>query len=85
MIFETKKMKEQRERMIRFKRVFSTEEGQEVLYHLMNTFHILQTHKGDPFAEGQRSVVLHILNQAKINIEAYDKLLSGEGMVADAE
>lgn len=70
---------EQRERILQYRRVFGSEEGQMILRDLMNNFHILNSHKGDMFKEGQRSVVLHILNQNNVDINEYDKLIKGEG------
>lgn len=74
----SKQAEEQRERILTFKRVFSSPEGKTVLTELMNRFHVLNTHKGDPFKEGERSAVLWILSQAKINVEELDKLLEGK-------
>jgi len=70
--------KEQRQRIIQYKRTFGSPEGKAVLFDLMNKFHVLNAHKGDPYAEGQRSVVLWIMSQSNINLEAFDKLLKGE-------
>lgn len=67
-----------RDRVIAYKHAFSSEMGRKVLFDLMNQFHILNAHKGDAYAEGQRSVVLHILHQSKINLEHLDKLLEGD-------
>lgn len=77
-MFDSKEKREARERLVRFKRAFSSPEGKEVLLDLMNHFYILRPHDGDPYKEGQRSVVLFILNQAKVKIEDYDKLLEGK-------
>lgn len=67
----------QRDRIITFKRVFGTPEGHEALFELMNRYHILEAHDGDPFAEGQRSVILFILQQTHVNLQEFDKLLKG--------
>lgn len=69
---------EQRERLISYQRLFKTADGKDVIYDLMNRFHILNSHKGDAFMEGQRSAVLYILNNCSISIEALDKMLKGE-------
>lgn len=73
-----RKQREQRERILTFKKVFGGPDGKEILYDLMNRYHLLNSHKGDAYSEGQRSVVLYILSQTNINMEAFDKLLKGE-------
>jgi hypothetical protein len=78
MFFKAKVEHEQRDRIIAFKHTFSTEMGRKVLFELMNRFHVLNEHSGDPFAEGQRSVVLFILRQSNINLDEFDKILRGE-------
>lgn len=75
---ENKKRPSARDRVVAFKHAFATDMGRKVLFELMNQFHILNTHKGDAFAEGQRSVVLYILQQSKINLDDFDKLLNGD-------
>jgi hypothetical protein len=74
-----KKEKSQRARIISFKRTFGSQEGKEVLYELMNRYHILNDHGGDAFKEGQRSVVLHILTKCRINMAQFDEMMKGEG------
>lgn len=78
MFLKSKETNEQRERVINFKRTFATPEGKAVLFDLMNRFHILNQHDGDPLKEGQRSVVLFIMSQTNINIQTLDALLKGE-------
>lgn len=77
-MFLKQNRKEQRERIIAFKKVFGTQDGKTVLYHLMNKYHVLNSHKGDSFSEGQRSVVLEVLHLCNISIEQLDQLLKGE-------
>lgn len=78
MFFKKKKV-EHRDRIISYKKVFGSAEGKEVLFDLLNKYHVLNHHKGDDaFAEGQRSVALDILHQCNINLEAFDQLLKGE-------
>lgn len=67
-----------RDRVIAYKAAFSSEQGRKVLLDMMNKFHVLNSHEGDAFAEGQRSVVLHILHQSKINLAEFDKMLEGD-------
>lgn len=74
----SKNRMEKRERIIAFKKIFGMPEGKTVLYHLMNTYHVLNSHKGDAFFEGQRSVVLEIMHQCGISIEELDRLVKGE-------
>ncbi len=67
-----------RDNLIAYQRCFSSESGKKVILDLINKYHVLTTHKGDPYLEGQRSVVLDILRQTKINVAEFDKLLNGE-------
>lgn len=73
-----KKAQEQRDKIISYKRVFDSPEGKQVLFDLMNKFHILNTHGGDTIQEGQRSVVLWIMQQCNINLAQFDALMKGE-------
>jgi predicted DNA-binding ArsR family transcriptional regulator len=68
----------QRNRIILYKRVFGSPEGKEVLVDLMDRFYIVQEHDGSPGREGQRSVVLHIMRQAGMDLAAFDNLWRGE-------
>ena len=77
-MFGTKKERDHRDLLIAYKNTFSTEMGKKVLFDLMDRFHMLNGHKGDAFAEGERSVVLYILKQRHLNIEELDRLLKGE-------
>lgn len=77
-MFFKDKAREQRDKIILYKKVFNSPEGREILFDLMNKFHLLNSHKGDPFAEGQRSVVLAILQQTRINLKEFDELLKEE-------
>lgn len=70
--------KDQRDRIIAYKKIFKSEMGKHVLFDLMNRFHILNSHGGEALKEGQRSVVLHIMSQCNIDIAQFDKLLRGE-------
>ncbi len=70
--------KEQRDLVIAYKNTFATEMGKKVLFDLMDRFHILNGHKGDPHSEGQRAVVLYLLRQQHIKLEEFDKLLEGD-------
>lgn len=73
-----KKAQEQRDKIISYKRVFDSPEGKQVLFDLMNKFHILNSHGGDTIQEGQRSVVLWIMQQCNINLAQFDALLKGD-------
>ena len=59
-------------------RTFSTDDGMLVLHDLFSRFHILTTHDGGPFAEGQRSVALHILNFCNFTSEDFALLAESE-------
>jgi len=65
----------QRDKFILYKQVFLTEQGKEVLRNLMDNFHILNSHNGDAYKEGQRSVVLYILQNCNMNIDRFDQLV----------
>ena len=70
-------MRKRRQLVIVYKQAFVTSQGKEVLLDLMNRFHMLNSHKGEAFAEGQRSVVLHIIREMNIDMDALDKLMKG--------
>lgn len=74
---ERTREQEQRDRIIKYKRVFGSTEGKEVLYDILNRCFILNTHKGDAFSEGKRAVALDILNNCNINLADFDQLLKG--------
>lgn len=78
MFRKNEKVVEQRDRIIAYKNVFNSSEGRAVLLDLMNKFHVIHTHGGDPYKEGQRSVVLEIMYQSSINLVEFDKLMKGE-------
>lgn len=63
--------------VVSYKKAFSTQDGKIVLYDLMNNFHVLNDHGGDPFKEGQRSTVLEILKMVKVDVKALDEALKG--------
>lgn len=67
-----------REKVIAYKKVFGGDDGREVFFDLMNKFHVLNSHGGDAYKEGQRSVVLWIMSQAHCDLAQLDKLLKGE-------
>ena len=69
---------QQRDSIVNYKRVFGTPEGKQVLFDLMNRHHILNSHKGDVFSEGQRSVVLQIMSQCNIDLAEFDRLMEGQ-------
>lgn len=79
MIFgKNKEKQEQRDRIISYKRVFGTPEGKVVLFDILNRFHVLDSHGGDAYKEGQRSVALRIMQNCAIDIAEFDKLLKGD-------
>lgn len=81
---DKKRLEDQRQKVISFKKFFGTEEGKEVMTDLMNRFYILNPLpiSPDPLelarAEGKREVVLYLLSRARMDIDALDKLLKGE-------
>lgn len=72
------KSREYRDKVLLYKRCFGTKDGREVLFDLMNVGHVLNTHKGDVFKEGQRAIVLDILQKCNISVAELDKLIKGE-------
>ena len=68
----------QREKILAYKRLFATADGKEVLCDLINRFHILASHGGEPMKEGQRSVVLEIMKNCNVDMVQFDKMLKGE-------
>lgn len=77
-MFFKKNRQEGRDLTIAYKKVFGTSEGKTVLFDLMNRFHVLNAHTGDPLSEGQRAVVLRILHQVGVNMEELDRMIRGE-------
>lgn len=73
-----KKAQEERDRLIDYKRTFGTPEGKRVLFDLMNRYHVLSGHGGDPHKEGQRSVVLRVMADCHVSIQRFDEMLKGE-------
>lgn len=59
-----------------YQKVFNTPEGKIVLMDLMNKNYILNSHKGEPLAEGRRAAILDIMHFCNINISEFNKLLS---------
>tara|TARA_R100000781_G_scaffold109313_1_gene74229 strand:- start:22 stop:291 length:270 start_codon:yes stop_codon:yes gene_type:complete len=69
---------QEKEKRTRFKEVFSGEEGQDVLAMLANAHYVFRTsHAKDPYTsawqEGQRTVVLEIINLVNADLEAIRK------------
>lgn len=76
MFLRGNKKQEYKDRMVAYKRTFDPSHGKEVLIDLMNRFHVLNAHKGEPYQEGQRSVVLEILKNCHIDLKRLDEILS---------
>lgn len=74
----SEKAEADRQKILSYKKVFGSEEGREVLFDLINRYHVLNSHGGDPLKEGQRTVVLDILSRCNIDMVQFDKLLKGE-------
>lgn len=72
------KVEADRQRVVAYKKVFGSPEGREVLFDILNRYHVLNSHGGDPFKEGQRTVALHILSQCSIDLVQFEKILKGE-------
>lgn len=70
----------QRQRFIKYRRVFGSPEGQEVLSDILNSCFVLETRKLDDFEQGKRSVALKILTDIHMNLADFERLLKGEGI-----
>lgn len=68
----------QRNRITNFKQAFGTEAGRETLMELMNRFHVINPHDGSARQEGERAVVLYIMEHVGMNLAEFDKLWRGE-------
>ena len=69
---------QEKEKRKRFKEVFSGEEGQDVITALANAHFVFRTsHANDPYTsawqEGQRTVVMEIINLVGADLEAVRK------------
>ena len=69
---------QEKEKRTRFKEVFSGEEGQDVIAALANAHFVFRTsHASDPYTsawqEGQRTVVMEIINLVGADLEAIRK------------
>lgn len=69
---------EEKQRVTDYKRVFGSPEGKRVFADLANEFNFLSTHKGDPFKEGGRAVVLRIIKYRAMTIEQVEALFKGD-------
>ncbi len=77
-MFFKKRTDQQRDTIVSYKQTFGTDAGKQTLFDLMNRFHMLNSHKGDPYLEGQRSVILYIIQNCHINLAELDTMLKGE-------
>lgn len=59
-------------------RTFQTPDGMIVLHDLSSRYHVLTAHDGGQFAEGERSVVLHILHLCNFTEEDFNLLAESE-------
>lgn len=80
MIFSRKKkeLEDYRQKVILYKKVFGSPDGKTVLYDLMNAGYVLNNHKGDPFLEGRRSLVLDILHKCNVSEKELSDMLKGD-------
>lgn len=74
----------QRNRIMTFKQAFGTTAGRDALLELMNKFHVINPHDGSARQEGERAVVLFIMEQVGMNLAEFDKLWRGEEGEASA-
>ncbi len=79
------KSADDRQKIIEYKKFFSSEEGKSILFDLMNRYYVLNPLPTDgrtefqvARAEGQRTVVIDILTRCNVDMAQFDKLLKGE-------
>lgn len=68
-----------------YRSVFKEGNGRQVMFDLMNLFHVLNEHDGGAYQEGQRSVVLHILRQSNVSVAALDEFLEEQEKQQEGE
>ena len=79
-----KDLEAQRQKAINFKKYFGSDDGREVMLDIMNKYYVLSPLPRladghvDEVAEGQREVVLYILNRANVTMEDLDRILKGD-------
>lgn len=73
-----KKESEYKQDIAAMKRAFGTPEGKRAFAYLCNKFHFLNTHGGDPFKEGQRSVLLEIIKLREMDLERLEAIFQGD-------
>lgn len=72
------KSTDDRQRVLLYKKVFSSPEGKEVLIDLMNRNYVLNPTLGELRREGRREAILEILATTNVDMVQFDKLLKGE-------
>jgi len=70
--------KQLKNKIDRYKRVFSSEDGSAILSDLMSTFHFYTTTAGHDsnethYNEGQRSVIISLLDMVQVDTDKYSK------------
>jgi hypothetical protein len=53
----------------------ASEDGHLVMCYLAQMFHVLNSHRGDAYSEGQRSVVLHLLKCLNVDAAVFAGLV----------
>ncbi len=66
----------QKQRVIKYKKVFGSKDGREILADLIDRNYVLNTTGGDPLKEGRRACVLDIIHLTKLDLRAFDELLT---------
>ena len=78
---DSKLEQQELDRVARYKRLFSDNDGKEVLKDLMSRYNVVQgTYSQDPykmyFREGQRSVIMDLIEILDVDVIKYRDLLS---------
>ena len=55
-------------------KIAETQEGMVAIHDLANRYHMLTSHGGDVFSEGQRSVIAYILSQVNLTPEELTRM-----------
>lgn len=68
-----------------YRDVFDSEKGHIVLTDLAQACHLMETHGGDPFLEGQRSLMLYILKVLRTPADVLQEMADRELLQPDPE
>lgn len=80
---EKDRIEADRNLMLSYKKFFSSPEGKDVLFDLINKFNGINKIQGQSDSEkfeaiGAQGVVFYILGKTKMDVAHYDKMLNGD-------